>query len=236
MPPLQLVVKTPGRHLCLAERVLILAGLHDGSSYREIGRSVGRSASTVIRELDVNRRDQHLAPAVPKGRRSGSRGPVPAGVNYSPVLAQQRFEAGLARPKVSKVAASPRLRTAVEARLKSKHSPEQIAAGLRIDFPDDEEMRISPEAIYQSLYVQGKGALKRELTASLRTGRAVRKPRRRPGERRRRIPDMVSISERPAEVADRAVPGHWEGDLVRHEALQYRAGVRDLRRCVVAAA
>ena len=214
MPPLQLVVKVPGRHLGLVERELILEGLNRGWSYREIGRSIGRPASTVIRELDVNRRDLHLAPAVPKGRRSGTRGPVPAGFNYSPVLAQQRFEVRLARPKVSKVAASPRLRKVVEDRLKTKHSPEQIAAGLRTDFPDDEEMRVSPEAIYQSLYVQGKGALKRELTACLRTGRAVRKPHRRPGERRRRIPDMVNISERPAEAADRSVPGHWEGDLI----------------------
>jgi IS30 family transposase len=216
MPPLQLVVKA-GRNLGLVERELILEGLNNGSSYRQIGRSIGRPASTVTRELEVNRRDLHLAPAVPKGRRSGTRGPVPAGFNYSPGLAQSRFEARLARPKVSKVAASDRLRKEVEARLKTKHSPEQISAGLLIDFPDNEEMRVSPEAIYRSLYVQGKGALKRELTACLRTGRALRKPRRQPGQRRRRIPDMVNIAERPAEVADRAVPGHWEGDLITGE-------------------
>jgi IS30 family transposase len=93
-------------------------------------------------------------------------------------------------------------------------SPEQIARRLRIEFPDDESMRISPEAIYQSLYVQGRGALRRELAVCLRTGRALRKPRRRADGRRERIKDKVMISERPAEVEDRAVPGHWEGDLV----------------------
>jgi transposase, IS30 family len=93
-------------------------------------------------------------------------------------------------------------------------SPEQIARRLRLEFPDDGSMRISHEAIYQSLYVQGRGALRRELTVCLRTGRALRKPQRRADGRRERIKDKVLISERPAEAEDRAVPGHWEGDLV----------------------
>ena len=119
-----------------------------------------------------------------------------------------------ARPKTAKLAGNERLRAEVQNRLEKKDSPEQIANRLVLDFPDDPEMRVSHETIYQSLYVQGKGALKRELTQCLRTGRALRKPRRSSTERRGRIPNMVGIAERPAEVEDRAVPGHWEGDLI----------------------
>jgi transposase, IS30 family len=94
-------------------------------------------------------------------------------------------------------------------------SPEQISGRLRVDFPDDESMRVSHEAIYQSLYVQGRGALRRELTACLRTGRALRVPRNRTSRGNRSfVTDELLISERPAEVEDRAVPGHWEGDLI----------------------
>jgi transposase, IS30 family len=235
MASLSLVPALPGRHLSLADREAILAGLAAGDSYAAIGRSIGRSTSTVIRELEVNRHDARRPRAAPAGRRVGVRGPLPDQLNYSPVLAQQRFEQRLARRSSSKLAVNPRLHAEVTAKLTSKHSPEQISQRLRTDFPDDPEMWVSHETIYRSLYVQGKGELKRELTRCLRTGRAVRKPRR-SGQRQPRIPNMVSISERPAEAADRALPGHWEGDLVRHEALQYRAGVRDLRRRVVAAA
>jgi IS30 family transposase len=130
------------------------------------------------------------------------------------VVAQRRFEQRLSRRSCSKLANNARLHAEVAARLASKHSPEQISQRLRTDFPDDPEMWVSHETIYRSLYVQGKGELKRELTRCLRTGRAVRKPRRRDGQRQPRIRDMVSISERPAEVEDRALPGHWEGDLI----------------------
>ena len=95
---------------------------------------------------------------------------------------------------------------------------------------------MSTETIYQSLYVQSRGALKRDLTRYLRPGRAVRRPSRKVGQRKNRIPNMINIAERPAEADDRDVPGHWEGDLVRHEALRNRAEVEDLRRCAVAAA
>jgi IS30 family transposase len=102
----------------------------------------------------------------------------------------------------------------VQRKLTKKWSPREIAARLRVEFPDRPEMWVSHETIYQSLYVQSRGALRRELTVCLRTGRAVRRPQRRSDERRSRLKDMVMISERPAEVADRAVPGHWEGDLI----------------------
>jgi IS30 family transposase len=133
---------------------------------------------------------------------------------YSPHLAQKRADAGLARPKVAKLAANQRLRQEVEDRLSEEHSPEQISNRLREDFPDDPEMRVSHETIYQSLYVQGRGALRRDLAARLRTGRAVRKPQRRSDRRRARVLGMVNISQRPPEVEDRAVAGHWEGDLI----------------------
>src|SRR5258707_6945950 len=107
---------------------------------------------------------------------------------------------------------------------------------LKVQFAGEPEMRVSHETIYQSLYVQGRGALRRELAVCLRTGRALRKPRRTGGERRGRITDMVMISERPAEAADRARPGHWEGDLERHEAPWKRTEGERVRRHAVAAA
>jgi len=118
------------------------------------------------------------------------------------------------RPKTAKLAKNAQLRDLVQAKLVEKLSPEQISRQLRRQFPDDAEMRVSHETIYQSIYVQGRGALRRELAVCLRTGRALRRPHRKGRERRGRIPNMINISERPAEVEDRAVPGHWEGDLI----------------------
>ena len=166
---------------------------------REIAREVGRNPSTISREL--RRRERF-------GR--GARGPR----GYRASAAQADAEAKARRPKPAKLATSLRLRREVKQRLKLNHSPEQIAARLSDDFPDDPEMRVSHETIYQSLYVQSRGGLRRELTRHLRTGRGLRKPRRKADERRGRIKDMVSISERPPEIEDRAVPGHWEGDLI----------------------
>lgn len=151
------------------------------------------SASTVSRELRRN-----TLPGT--GYRATS----------AQVLAFQRAS----RPKPAKLHTNPMLRARVEADLKKKYSPEQIAGRLRRQFPDDLEMRVSPETIYQSLYVQSRGALKRDLTACLRTGRAVRRPCRKAGQRKNRVPDMINISERPKEAEDRAVPGDWEGDLI----------------------
>ena len=106
------------------------------------------------------------------------------------------------------------LRAMVERDLRKKYSPEQIAGRLRREFPDREELRVSPEAIYPALYVQSRGGLKHELTRYLRTGRELRHPSRKTGQRKNRIPDMINISKRPPEAEDRAVPGHWEGDLI----------------------
>jgi len=118
------------------------------------------------------------------------------------------------RPKVAKLASCPALREAVERGLTLRWSPQQIAARLVVDYPDDAQMRVSHETIYQSLFVQTRGALRRELARYLRTGRAQRRPRRPTPSRQGHMPDMVLIKDRPAEVADRAVPGHWEGDLI----------------------
>ena len=131
-------------------------------------------------------------------------------------MAQQRTEARARRPKAGKLARCPALCEQVQALLTKKFSPEQIVGLLATTYPDRPEMQVSHETIYKALYVQGRGELRRELTACLRTGRALRRPRgrARAGDGRGRIPGMVNISERPAEVADRAVPGHWEGDLI----------------------
>ena len=114
------------------------------------------------------------------------------------------------RPKLSNLAKNDTLRCEVQSRLELFHSPEQIATRLRIDFADKPEMWVSHEAIYQAIYVQGRGSLRRELHQCLRTKRAIRRSQHKPGTRPGRIPNMVNISQRPAEVADRAVPGHWE--------------------------
>jgi len=111
-------------------------------------------------------------------------------------------------PKPGKLVQNLELRGKVEADLAKKYSPEQIAGRLKVEFPDQPEMQVSTETIYQALYVQSRGALKPDLTRYLRTGRVVRKPCRKPGQRKNRIPNMINISERPAEADDRAVPGH----------------------------
>jgi transposase, IS30 family len=180
------------RYLSLAEREEIAAGVAAGDSLRCIAARLGRSPSTVSREIGRN------------GTRRG----------YRAAAAQAQAEFRAARPKTAKLAGNDRLRGWVQARLAERWSPEQVSAMLEAEFPGDREMRVSHETIYQSIYVQGRGALRRELAASLRTGRALRRPRRKEGERRGRIKGMVLISERPAEAADRAVPGHWEGDLI----------------------
>jgi transposase, IS30 family len=192
--PTVTLAEPSNRYLSMAEREEIAIGLAQGRSKRAIARSLGRAASTISRE------------AVRGQARGSWRG-------YRATAAQSRADERSRRPKDAKLAVNTRLRERVQADLGQRWSPEQIARRLRADFPADSEMRVSPETIYQSLYVQGRGALRRELTSCLRSGRAIRKPRR-SKSRSGAVRDMVMISERPAEVADRAVPGHWEGDLI----------------------
>lgn len=208
----------PRRRLDLPDRIEIGFGVRTDESLQSIGRRLGRPASTIKREIDVNGVTNGY-----DGRKSGYRRKEAFGarqsgrcatVRYDPLVAQARSDQRARRPKSGKLALSARLHEEVQTRLLDEHSPEQIARRLPMDFPDDAEMRVSHEAIYQSIYVQGKGNLRRELHTCLRTGRALRKPQRRPAERRGRIPNMVNISERPPDVEDRAVPGHWEGDLI----------------------
>ena len=205
---MSLVEPVKTRTLNITEREKILAGITLNLSVRAIAASIERAPSTVSRELAQHMRHRYIrVPGRPGRHRTRD-------WDYSPHLAQRRADAAAARPKVAKLAENLRLRQEVQDRLEEEHSPEQIAARLRVDFPDEPEMWVSHETIYQSLYVQGRGALRRDLHVRLRTGRALRKPRRRRGERRGRIPGMVNISQRPPEVEDRAVPGHWEGDLI----------------------
>jgi IS30 family transposase len=182
----------PGtRRLSLDDRVEIRVGLEQGLSQRAIARRIGRHPATVCRELSAN------------GGRSA----------YRPMDAHRRAARRARRPKITKLAANPKLCARVIADLEELWSPGQIAARLRREFGDDHSMRISHETIYKTIYVQGRGELRRELARCLRTGRARRVARGRL-EKRGRITDMVMISERPPEVEDRAVPGHWEGDLL----------------------
>ncbi|MER5269246.1 IS30 family transposase [Actinosynnema sp. NPDC002837] len=184
-----------GRYLNEDERIVIADRRRARASIRAIAAELGRSPSTVKRELD---RNSH-----------------PVSGDYRPHAAQVRADARRPRPKTRKLAADPELHRIVQDHLVRKHSPEQIVAVLRRDFPDRPEWHVTHETIYQALYLQGRGELRRELVRALRTGRTVRKPRRQAQRRQPRfVHPMVMISDRPAEVEDRAVPGHWEGDLI----------------------
>ena len=176
--------------LSLREREEIRGGLERAESFTVIAQLIGRAVSTVAREVAAN----------------GGRD------DYQAWRAHGRAAAQARRPKRPKLA-HPQLAAQVTVWLQEWWSPEAIALRLRIEFPYDPTMWVSHETIYQSLFVQGRGELRRELHRCLRSGRARRRPRSRV-ETRGTIPDMVMISERPAEVADRAVPGHWEGDLL----------------------
>lgn len=181
------------RRLTLREREEIACRRAAGEGVRAIARELGRSPSTVSREL--------------------RRGTVRRKSGYRATVAQALADQRSRRPKVRKFVLDDRLREHVQNRLHAKDSPEQISRRLVLVFPADSSMRVSHETIYRSLYVQGRGGLRRELVKCLRTGRALRKTRR-TTERRGRLAGMVNIAQRPPEALDRAVPGHWEGDLI----------------------
>jgi IS30 family transposase len=183
-------VPSPVR-LSLDERVEIRLGLEWGASFAGLGRQLGRATSTISREVAAN------------GGRDG----------YQPMAAHRRAGDQARRPKATKLASSAKLCARVITDLEAWWSPKQIARRLAAEFGNDASMRVSHETIYKSLYVQGRGELRRELARCLRSGRAKRRPQGRTNTGAR-ITDMVMISERPAEVEDRAVPGHWEGDLI----------------------
>jgi len=198
------------------EREQIMIGTAGGESIRSIARRLGRNPTTIMREIANNGAARGLSGRYRALHRFGAnRGGWDAKSGYSARIAQRRSEQRARRPKTGKLAHCPVLGEQVQALLVKKYSPAQIAGLLAKTYPDRPEMQVSHETIYKALYVQGRGELRRELTKCLRTGRGLRKPRnRRVGDGRGRIPGMVNISERPAEAQDRAVPGHWEGDLI----------------------
>ena len=183
------------RYLNLDERILIADRvLRPGVSLRAIAVEVGRPVSTITRELGRNQQ--------PDG-------------TYQPHRAHELAAGRRPRPKTSKIAADPGLRALVQDGLDQRRSPQQIACRLRRDHPGRTGWHVTHETIYQALYVQARGGLRREVAGWLRSGRIARRPHARPDQRRPRMAtEMVMISDRPAEAADRAVPGHWEGDLV----------------------
>ena len=186
--------RRPERCLSLEEREEISRGIARGHSAREIARALGRSHTTVIREID----------------RCGGRR------RYRAHAADREAWRRSRRPRPTKLELCPDLRRAVSERLQDDHSPEQIAGWLRLRYPDNEAMNVSHETIYRALYVQARGTLRRELARHLRRGRSRRYARSQSskGQGQGKLTGMVMISERPPEVEDRAVPGHWEGDLL----------------------
>jgi transposase, IS30 family len=184
--------KRSRRALSLPEREEISRGLAAGNSLRAIAARIGRAPSTVSREVKRN-----------LGRQS-----------YRAGSAEQAALRRSRRPKAEKLSICEPLRVEVTARLATNWSPQQISRFLKEEYPEQPEMQVSPETIYLSLYVQGRGGLRKELVKHLRRRHQIRQPQKRETTNRGKIKDMINISQRPAEVADRAVPGHWEGDLL----------------------
>ena len=232
MPPSHLAAASPPlsrRYLSFAEREEIAILRAGGNGVREIARRLARAASTISRELRRNAATRnggfgYRATTAQWHADRAARRPKPARLATNETLrryVQERL-AGLVVAPDGVVVTGPDVpwRGRKHGRRQLRRwtrawSPEQIARRLRLEFPEDTKMRISHEAIYQALYVQGRGGLRRDLTACLRTGRALRVPRARTrGQGKSFVTPEIMISERPAEAADRAVPGHWEGDLI----------------------
>jgi IS30 family transposase len=181
-----------GKELTVEDRDDILRGICENLSDREIATRLGRNQSVISREIT----------------RNGGRD------NYRVHAAQERYETLKSRPKERKLEKNKRLHDAVAEKLRDDFSPEQISGRLKENYPDDPGMHVSHETIYQALFLQARGELRTQLKLALRTGRTQRVPRGSTRPKQARIAGMVNISERPAEAADRAVPGHWEGDLI----------------------
>ena len=232
MPPSNLAPSAPvptGRYLAFSEREQIALARARGDGVRDIARQLGRSASTISRELRRNAATrggglEYRAHTAQWHADRAAMRPKPAKLLTNPALrdyVQNRLAGNIATPGGQSIS-GPRVewKGRRHGRRQARRwslawSPEQIANRLLIDFPEDTSMRISHEAIYQALYVQGRGALRRELTACLRTGRALRVPRERVRNRGKSfVTPEILIRERPASIEDRAVPGHWEGDLI----------------------
>src|SRR6476646_4620111 len=232
MPPAALAPSSKplcGRYLSFAEREEIALCRAQGQGVREVARRLGRAASTISRELRRNAATrggglEYRATAAQWHAERAARRPKRAKLARNAALrayVEQRLAGAVVAPGGTAVSGPTvpwkgrRHGPRQDRRWANAWSPEQLARRLPIDFPDDETMRISHEAIYQALFVQGRGALRRELTACLRSGRVLRTPRARTRRRGKTfISPEIMISKRPAEVADRAVPGHWEGDLI----------------------
>ena len=228
MAPLSLAEPT-GRYLSFAEREELALLRAQGLGVRAIARQLGRDPSTISRELRRNAatrsgKVEYRATVAQWKAQMAAKRPKPAKLATNPRLCEyvrERLSGELKRPDGTAAPGPPTTWKGLnkphraDRRWATAWSPQQISRRLVVDFPDDEDMRISHEAIYQALYIEGRGALKRELVACLRTGRALRKPRERTRNRPQGhvTPDVV-LSERPAEAEDRAVPGHWEGDLI----------------------
>jgi len=232
MPPSHLApsARPPsGRYLSFVEREEIALLCAGGRGVREIARRLERAPSTISRELRRNAATrggglEYRATTAQWHADRSARRPKPAKLAVNARLrdyVQDRLAGRIVAPDGKDICGPSvawkgrRAGRRQDRRWAKAWSPEQIASRLRLDFPEDETMRVSHEAIYQSLYVQGRGALRRELTACLRTGQALRMPRARvQGRGKSFVTPEVMISERPAEAHDRAVPGHWEGDLI----------------------